>query len=52
MSWAERLGLHACQLKEKGLLSPPHSKVKREVSRRDALNGCHLMEKEKGLGDV
>lgn len=50
--WAERLGLHACQLNENGLFSPLYSKAKEEVSRPEALNGCHLMEKEKGLGDV
>lgn len=52
MRWAGRLGLHACRLKENGLFRPPYSKTKKEVSRPEALNGCHLMEKEKGLGGV
>ena len=35
-----------------GFSAPPYSEAKKEVPRPEALNGCHLMEKEKGLGDV
>lgn len=48
--WTESLGLHACQLKENGLFSLAYSKLKNEVSRPAALNGCHLMEKKKKGG--
>lgn len=46
--WTERLG----SAKGKWAFQPPYSKAKNEFSRPEALNVCHLMEKEKGLGDV